>query len=463
MPPNQILAAAYPAGFPLPLTAYGAAPGQTLGASLVARMRADPLNLVASGIFALAVTHAFAAAQVGRWLGRHGAAARPWPRRLAHLFGEVEVVFALWALVLLAAVATLRGIGTAEDYLSRGLDFTQPVFVLVVMAIAGSRPVLALAESALGRVAAAGGGGVGAWWLAIVLVGPVLGAVITGPAAMTISALLLARQVYHRRPSARLAYATLGLLFVNVSVGAALTPYTPPVIMAAGPWHWSLSYVVGHLGWKALAGIVAGTLLYYSLFRREFRTLDAEPDRGSLPAGGHPVPAGITLAQLAFLGFALATGRHPVSILGGFAVFLGFAALTRRQQGRLPLRPAVMVGLFLAGLVVLCGAQAWWLQPALAGLGRRALFVCSAVLTGFNDNAAITYLATLVPALSEPRRLAAVAGAVAGGGLTVIANAPNPAGQSILQRFFPGGVSPLRLFLAALPPTLVVSAAFLLL
>ncbi len=463
MPLTQVLAVAHPAGFPLPLNSYGASPGQTLGAGLAARIQADPMNLVATGIFALAVVHAFAAAQVGRWLGRHGAAARPWPQRVAHLLGEVEIVFALWALVLLAAVAALRGLGTAGSYLRAGLDFTQPAFVVVVMAIAGSRPILALAETALARVAAVGGGGVGAWWLSILLVGPALGAVITGPAAMTISALLLGRQVYPCRPSPRLAYATLGLLFVNVSVGAALTPFTPPVIMAAGPWHWSLGYVVGHLGWKALAGIVAGTLLYFFCFLREFRTLDAAPDCGPPPAAGHPVPGGITLVQLALLGFTLATGRHPALFLGGFLVFLGFAALTRSQQGRLHLRPAVLVGLFLAGLVVLCGAQAWWLQPALAGLGRRALFASSALLTAFNDNAAITYLATLVPGLAEPLRLAAVAGAVAGGGLTVIANAPNPAGQSILQRFFPGGVSPLRLLLAALPPTLVVSAAFLLL
>jgi hypothetical protein len=55
-----------------------------------------------------------------------------------------------------------------------------------------------------------------------------------------------------------------------------------------------------------------------------------------------------------------------------------------------------------------------------------------------------------------------VAGAVTGGGLTVIANAPNPAGQSLLSRYFDGGVSPLALAAGALAPTLVVGAAFLL-
>ena len=81
-------------------------------------------------------------------------------------------------------------------------------------------------------------------------------------------------------------------------------------------------------------------------------------------------------------------------------------------------------------------------------------------LTAFNDNAAITYLATLVPDLSESLKLAVVGGAVAGGGLTVIANAPNPAGQSILSKYFPDGVSPKNLALAALGPTAVMVFCF---
>jgi Na+/H+ antiporter NhaD/arsenite permease-like protein len=84
------------------------------------------------------------------------------------------------------------------------------------------------------------------------------------------------------------------------------------------------------------------------------------------------------------------------------------------------------------------------------------------VLTAFNDNAAITYLASLVPGFTDQAKLAVVAGAVAGGGLTVIANAPNPAGQSILQSYFgTNGVDALKLFLGALFPTVVCVILFL--
>jgi hypothetical protein len=52
---------------------------------------------------------------------------------------------------------------------------------------------------------------------------------------------------------------------------------------------------------------------------------------------------------------------------------------------------------------------------------------------------------------------------VTGGGLTVIANAPNPAGQSVLSRYFDGGVSPGGLVKAAIIPTIVMGACFMLL
>ena len=74
--------------------------------------------------------------------------------------------------------------------------------------------------------------------------------------------------------------------------------------------------------------------------------------------------------------------------------------------------------------------------------------------------AAITYLSTLVPGFTDSLKYAVVAGAVTGGGLTVIANAPNPAGQSILKIFFKNGVSPLGLLLGALIPTFIMFAVF---
>jgi hypothetical protein len=53
--------------------------------------------------------------------------------------------------------------------------------------------------------------------------------------------------------------------------------------------------------------------------------------------------------------------------------------------------------------------------------------------------------------------------APAGVGLTVIANAPNPAGQAQLSRFFDGAIFPLGLLAGALAPTRIAALVFRLL
>jgi hypothetical protein len=160
----------------------------------------------------------------------------------------------------------------------------------------------------------------------------------------------------------------------------------------------------------------------------------------------------------------VATAHFPPLFIGGFLFFLGFVQATEPHQNEVDLRPALLVGFFLAGLVVHGGLQAWWIAPVLSRLAAFPMMAVAMLLTAFNDNAAITYLASLVPDLAAPVKYAVVAGAVAGGGLTVIANAPNPAGQSLLVRFFPNeAVAPLGLAFAALAPTLIVAACFWLL
>ena len=284
---------------------------------------------------------------------------------------------------------------------------------------------------------------------------------------MTIGALLLARQFYALNPPPGFAYATLGLLFVNVSVGGTLTHFAaPPVLMVAAPWQWDTPFMFLHFGWKAAAGIVIATTTYFLLYRRELQALDQARRAtvvGPARPAEAPVPVWITVVQLAFMGFTVLVAHYPPLFIGGFLFFLAFSQATAHHQGRLELKSPLLVGFFLAGLVIHGGLQAWWIEPVLRRLDAVPLFLGATVLTAFNDNAAITYLATLVPGFTDDLKYAVMAGAVTGGGLTVIANAPNPAGQALLQRFFPEGVSPLGLFLGALLPTVIMSACFLVL
>jgi hypothetical protein len=474
--------------FPPLLTSYPEVSSQGLFQTLADRVHAEPFNLVATVIFILAILHTFLTPKIRHWAhvveGWHMDHVRgrrrvltddegnelpevSFPGQVLHFLSEVEAVFGIWAVVLMIAIALDKGWGTAVDYVGKQVNFTEPMFVMVIMALASARPMMRLAERSLFVFAAIGGANIGAWWLSILIIGPLFGSFITEPGAMTISAILLARQFYHYKPSPRLCYATIGLLFVNVSVGGTLTQFAaPPMVMAAGPWHWDMMHMLTHFGWKAFLGIICSTLLYYFMFRREFTAMNKtnlETARAMTQGGGSYIPPWIMGAQILFLVYTVAVARYPALFIGGFLFFMAFAQATAHYQKKLDLRPPLLVGFFLAGLVVHGGLQSWWLEPVLKSLGRVALFTWATILTGFNDNAAITYLATLVPGFTEPFKYAVVAGAVTGGGLTVIANAPNPAGQAILQKFFADGVSPMRLFLWAVVPTLVMSAAFMLL
>lgn len=483
------LAAAAPApaetpAFPPSLESYGDSGVTDVGAVLKGRALANPINLIATAIFLLAICHTFAAPRFLAYshkfeqqildLERLESKGELTPKQdrqldwlrfksiLFHFLGEVEVVFGMWVLPLAAAIVLTHDWKTMVYYIN-GVNYTEPIFVFVIMAIASSKPILRFAESALGLIAGLGKGTPAAWFLSILIVGPALGSFITEPAAMTICALLLLNRFYKLRPSPKLAYATLGLLFVNISVGGTLTHFAaPPVVMVAGPWGWDTPYMLTHFGWKAVVGIIAATTLYFLIFRRELLAMKApEIDRDR----GEPrVPLGITLVHLLAIGWTVLNAHYPALVIGGLLFFLAFVVATDRHQYAIALRSPMLVGFFLAGLVIHGRLQQWWIGPVLGSLGEWPLMLGATALTAVNDNAAITYLATLVPGFTEELKYAVVAGAVTGGGLTVIANAPNPAGQSILSKQFgDGGVSPLGLFLGALPPTIIMGAAYMLL
>jgi hypothetical protein len=434
----------------------------SIWSQLADRAAEEPVRLAGTVVFACAIVHTFLAGRLHAWAGAL-ARSRPGASRVLHILGEVEVVFAIWCVPLFLLLASRIGWSHAVHYFGREVSYDEAIFVVVIMTIAATRPVLRVAERGLRAVAVLMGGGPAAWWLTILTLAPILGSLITEPAAMTLAALLLSRRFYDAGPSPRAAYATLGLLFVNVSVGGVFTHFAaPPVLMVAKPWGWTTPFMLRHFGWIALAGIVAGNALYFLALRRSFASLrPPEAAEGGGPSG-RPVPAWITAVHLVFLAAAVACAHAPVVLLAGMLLFGLFHEATKEHQSTLALRSPLLVGVFLAGLVVHGGLQRWWLEPVLSRLTELPMLLGAAVLTAFNDNAAVTYLATLVPSLSDPVKHAVVAGAVAGGGLTVIANAPNPAGQAILGRHFPDGIAPSGLLLGALPATAIMLACFVL-
>ena len=287
---------------------------------------------------------------------------------------------------------------------------------------------------------------------------PLLGSLITEPAAMTLAALMLRDEIFSRGASNRLKYATLGVLFVNVSVGGTLTHYAaPPVLMVAAKWEWTSAFMLSMFGAKAVIAVLVNSIAVTFFFRRE---LAARAAGRPADARGR-VPAGLVLVNVLILAAVVLTNHQREAFVGLFLLFLGVAEAYRRHHDRLMLREGLMVAFFLAGLVVLGGQQQWWLQQVLTRLDETTLFYGATALTAITDNAALTYLGSLVEGVSDDYKYSLVAGAVAGGGLTVIANAPNPAGFAILKDHFEDqSISPFGLFAAALLPTLVVVACF---
>ncbi len=415
-----------------------------------------PPEIVAAIVFALAVLHTFSTKLFARLAHVQPAHAGLW-----HLLGEVEVVFGFWAFVLVIALVALTGKTDAVDYME-SRNFTEPMFVFVIMVIAASRPILDICGSAvriLARLLPLQQSPL-VYFLCLSLI-PILGSFITEPAAMTVAALMLRDRYFGSALSARLKYATLGVLFVNVSIGGTLTSFgAPPVLMVAATWQWDTAFMFTTFGWKAALAVTVNALAGTLFFRKELATLPDAQERDAASA----VPVSVASIHFFFLVGVVLFAHHPAVFMGLFLFFLGYAEAYERYQNQLILREGLLVAFFLAGLVVLGGLQQWWLQRTLLGVEPTLLFFLATGLTAITDNAALTYLASLVQGVSPAFQYAIVAGAVTGGGLTIIANAPNPAGVAILKSSFDDeSVSPLGLFLAALPPTVVAMLAFLLL
>ncbi|MCB9726990.1 MAG: putative Na+/H+ antiporter [Deltaproteobacteria bacterium] len=429
-----------------------------------------PAELVATILFGIAILHTFSVKRFEVMAHRYPSGSIG--ENLLHVLAEVEVVFGLWAGLFIGVLSFLHGKEFVVGYLegrnaTYTLEFTEPAFVFAIMAVAATRPVIQLATRVIAALArliplpdALSFFGVA------LIVGPLLGSFITEPAAMTVTALVLKRRYYDRGMTNRLMYGTLGVLFVNVSIGGTLSNFAaPPVLMVASTWGFDNAHMIGHFGWKAATAVFINTIGLCAIFGRELVSMgerEADFDEGSLfaaPEERPPVPMWLVLLHCLFLAGVVLNSHHIVVFMGIFLFFLGVVAVTEEHQDRLQLREALLVGFFLGGLVTLGGFQKWWLKPLIGSLGEVQLFLGATSLTAVTDNAALTYLGSLVDGITDASKFALLAGAVAGGGLTVIANAPNPAGYGILRPSFgEDGISPLGLLLAALPATLVAMA-----
>jgi predicted cation transporter len=413
------------------------------------------IEVIATVIFGLALVHTFAASQF-----QHLAHTHPRHSGLFHLLGEVEVVFGVWAAILILVMAFVSRPEQAIAYLD-SRNYAEPLLVFVLMVMAASRPLVEAARAinnSLARLLPLQP--LTARFVVTMSFIPLMGSFITEPAAMTLAALLMRDQFLRHDLPERFKYAIIGVLFVNVSIGGTLTPFAaPPVLMVAAKWDWDIAFMITQIGWRALIAVIFNAIALTIIGRKALQAMPFTNE--SSENEPQKIPLSVTLIHASFLAAAVTFHHHPVVFMGLFLFFLGYTAAYPHYQSRLLLREALLVAFFLAGLVVLGGKQAWWLQELLAGMSPTVLYFSATALTAITDNAAITYLGSLVDGTDAAFKYALVTGAVTGGGLTVIANAPNPAGYALLKDCFAEkSISALGLFSAALLPTLVAVAAF---
>lgn len=388
---------------------------------------------------------------------------RPFLSRFFHFAGEPEIVFGLWAAVFLAALMITGGFNAGLKWMDE-LNFSEVAFVFVIMILASTKPITDAAETLIASISRLFPFAPGVRiYAGVLIIGPLLGSLITEPAAMTITAILLKRAVFKPlvgQISEKFFYTTLAVLFVNISVGGTLTHFAaPPVLMVARAWNWDTAYMFTTFGWKGIVAVVLNVA--FAVFINKGTLLKIKKIKGVEHAPKKKAPLWIIATHLVFVTLCVLSVHHPAFVLGLFILFLGFYAITREEQSDVRIEESMLVGFFLGGLVILTAHQGWWLKPILASMENAYLYLGTLALAPVTDNAAITSLASQVENLSEASKYLVVSAAVVGGGMTIIANAPNPAGFTLLRTFCPGkSLKPLKLFLSAMIPTTIAGLIF---
>ncbi len=427
-------------------------------------------QIASTVIFFLAVLHTFLTPTLYTYSQKLSEKKEIIPRKWKHyhflsevcyLLSEVEVVFGIWLIPLIIVFTIFQSWDQALAYLN-SRSYTHAIYITVILVVIGSRPIITFAERVLEWFARLGKDTPGAWWWAILTVGPLLGALLKEPAAMALAAIMLSKKFYLYNPSRNFKYATLGLLFVNISVGGMLTTFSSRALfIVADRWDWDWVFMLTHFGWKVVLGIFLSTGLYYLAFRKQFK--DNFPKK--LPTlekdeAEHPTPFWITLIHLIFMVLIVISGETAPLFLGIFLIFLGFWKATSFYQSPLHLKSAVLIGFFFASLIIHGELQGWWMIPLMQNLSHFWAMEVSFLLSAIADNAVVSYLTLEIPEFDDLKHYLIVAGAMSAGGLTVIANAPNPMGHSILRPAFKDKISFFGLFLGALLPSLILLALF---
>src|SRR5690606_38386661 len=166
---------------------------------------------------------------------------------------------------------------------------------------------------------------------------PLAGSFITEPAAMTLAALLLRDAYFRRHGQEGFKYMTIGVLFVNISIGGVLTAYAaPPVLMVASTFGWDTPYMATHFGWRAAVAVIFSAAAATFVCRRYL--LDGTIGVSASEEGRAPVPPIFMVIHIAFLVAIVLSAHHMPIFMGLLLLFVGFAYAYSHHQNPLLIR-----------------------------------------------------------------------------------------------------------------------------
>lgn len=415
----------------------------------------NKIEIIAIILFALSVLHCFSVGFLNKLEHKFKKGSKI--RFILKHSSELELVFIYWAIILLFFIFILTGSENLTNYISH-LHFAEPIFVFTILLISSTRPILHLTESILHRVSKLIPIQYSiSFFLVTMILGTILGSFITEPAAMTVVTQILLKHYFKDSVSKNLKYAILGLCFVSISIGGTLTSFAaPPVLMVAKTWNWDMQFMLTHFGIKSVISIIISTLLIVIKYFKELKQLTSSKDLDH-----HSIPFWVYTVHCILLFLCIKYSQTSSVQFALASILVVFHHFTKSHQLKLEFKLATFVALFLTGLIILGEYQKVWLTPLITNASNQLLYFGSIGLTSVLDNAAITYLASKVETISDTGKYFIVAGSVIGGGLTVIANAPNPIGYSILNPAFgTEGIMPFKLFKSAIIPTIIATLIF---
>lgn len=426
------------------------------------------LQIGATSLFVLSIIHMFLAPWFTRLYRffQHKKIVFPerwkkylWLSEFFRLIGRIELVFILWSIPLFFLFIYTEGYRITMAYFNTR-NYTFALFIMIMWILLGSKPISYLAEHTFAKIASIGRQSPKSWWLTVMFVAPLSTSFLKETGAIIIATTLLAKYFYDLSPSSKFAYATMGLLFSNISVGGLLTASSSRSLSMVYPvLRWSHSEVIINFGWKALLAICISTLTYYYIFRKEFKNF---PNKVAyIVKSNRKIPVWMICSHILFLYTLIHFRSIPILMGGVLILFLFFHRLTIFYQRKIDLLKIGFLGLFFLGMSFLGGLQEWWILSLIKKMSDFGYMLTSYMLSIFLDNVLVNLMMHDVPMVTDCYLYLIISGCVAAGGLTLISNTPNIVGYSALRPFFQTpSFSFWKLFVSSLFPSIVAFLIF---